>query len=237
MFWTADVDWSAGYIPGVCQKSDESWSKEGALREATNIRTPSSAASLGKLLGSDADVQMGKLAEHLAVFKVQAFHETGVIQSGLTLRFAQIAKLVQALHDRLTARRRQLLPARKQCLLDFAPLVGSHLLPNSLAFAEFLLLCRSQFIPCLETLANSRLLVSGQISEAFVILKKLFLLVRGHLAEVLESPGRQVVHVPRVPSRTHDRAVRRVARPAGRLCLADLADLLTEGGRTEQTRC
>jgi hypothetical protein len=181
-------------------------------------------------------VQMGKLAEHLAFFKVQAFGETRVVQPGLTLGFAQIAKLVQALHDRLTARRRQLLPARKQRLLDFAPLVGSHLLPNSLALAEFLLLRGSQFIPGLETLANSRLLVRRQISEAFVILKKLFLLVRGHLAEVLESPGRQVVHVPTVASRTGGWAVLRVALPAGRLCLANLADLLTGGGRTEQTR-
>jgi len=35
------------------------------------------------LIGSHADVQVGELAEHLAVFKVQAPEETGIIQSGL----------------------------------------------------------------------------------------------------------------------------------------------------------
>jgi len=75
----------------------------------------------------------------------------------LALRFAQIAKLVQALHDRLAAKRRQLPPTRKQRLLNLPPLVGSHLLPDTLAFAECLLLRRSQLIPSLEALADSRL--------------------------------------------------------------------------------
>ena len=115
-------------------------------------------------------MEVGKLAKHLAVLGIQASDETRVVQPGLALRLAQIAKLVQALHDRLAAWWRQLLPARQQRLLNFAPLLGSHLLPDSLAFAEFLLLRRSQFIPGLQALADSRLLVGRQISEALVIL-------------------------------------------------------------------
>ena len=104
-------------------------------------------------------MQMRELAEHFTVLWVQAFDETGIVQPGQAVRFAQIAKLVQALHNRLAARRRHLLPARKQRLPNFPLLVGSHLLPNSLALAEFLLLRRIQFIPGLETLADSLLLV------------------------------------------------------------------------------
>ncbi len=109
-------------------------------------------------------MQVGQLAEHLAVLGVQAFDETGVVQPGLAVRFVQIAKLVQALHDRQASRRRKLLPTWKQRLPNFPLLVGSHLLPDSLAFAEFLLLRRSQLIPGLQALADSRLLVRRQIS-------------------------------------------------------------------------
>ena len=159
------------------------------------------------------DVQVGKLAEHLAVLEVHSFDETGVVQPGLAVWFAQIAKLVQALHDCVTAKRRQLLPARKQGLPNFPLLVGSHLLPDSLAVAEFLLLRRSQFIPGLETLADSRLLVGRQISKSLVVLQKLFLLVRGHFPEAVKGLGRQVVHVPRVGAGAHNRGIQLLARP------------------------
>src|ERR1700687_4258271 len=184
---------------------------------------------------------MGELAEHFAVLGVQAFDETGVVQAGLAVQFVQIAKLVQALHDRLAAWRRQLLPARKQRLPNFPLLVGSHLLPHSLTLAKFLLLRGIQFIPGLETLADSLLLVRRQISEALVVLEKFFLPVRRHVLEALEHLGWQAVHVPTpvdIRARHYVRAVRRLwARPAGRLCLAYLAELLPEGGRTEQSRC
>ena len=184
---------------------------------------------------------MGELAEHFAVLGVQAFDETGVVQPGLAFRFAQITKLVQALHDRLAAWRRQLLPTRKQRLPNFPLLVGSHLLPHSLALAELLLPRRTQFIPGLETLADSFLLVGRQISEALIVLEKLLLPVRRHVLEALEHLGWQAVHVPTaVDIRTghYIRAVRRLwARPAGRLCLAYLTELLPAGGRTEQSRC
>ena len=110
-------------------------------------------------------MQVGKLAEHFAVLGAETLDETGVVQPGLAVRFAQIAKLVQTLHDRLAAWRRQLLPARKQRLPNLPLLLGRHLLPDSLAFAEFLLLRRTQFIPSLETLADSLLLVRREHSE------------------------------------------------------------------------
>src|SRR3984893_59985 len=175
---------------------------------------------------------MGELAEHFAVLGVQAFDETGVVQPGLAFRFAQITKLVQALHDRLAAWRRQLLPTRKQRLPNFPLLVGSHLLPHSLALAELLLPRRTQFIPGLETLADSLLLVGRQISEALIVLEKLLLPVRRHVLEALEHLGWQAVHVPTpaptpVDIRHYIGVVRRLwARPAGRLCLAYLTELL-----------
>src|ERR1700680_4352696 len=160
---------------------------------------------------------MRELAEHFAVLGVQAIDEAGIAQPGLALRFAQIAKLVQALHDRLAAWRRHLLPARKQRLPNFPLLVGSVLLPHSLALAEFLLLRWIQFIPGLETLADSFLLVRRETSEALVVLEKFFLSVRRHVLEALEHLGWQAVHVPAaapVDIRTrHDvRAVRLWAR-------------------------
>jgi hypothetical protein len=186
---------------------------------------------------------MGELAEHFAVLGVQAFDETGVVQPGLAFRFAQITKLVQALHDRLAAWRRQLLPTRKQRLPNFPLLVGSHLLPHSLALAELLLPRRTQFIPGLETLADSLLLVGRQISEALIVLEKLLLPVRRHVLEAREHLGWQAVHVPTpaptpadIRTRHYIGVVRRLwARPAGRLCLAYLTELLPESRRTEQS--
>ena len=180
-------------------------------------------------------MQMGELAEHFAVFNAQASGETGIAQPGLPLRLTQIAKLVQALHDGLPAWRRQLLPARKQRLLHFVPLIGSHLLPDLLALSEFLLLCRVQFIPGLETLADSRLLIRRQIPETLIVLEESFLAVRRHILEALKHLGRQVV--PGVDTRTHGvRAIRPWELRAAwrRLRLADFVELLPEGGRTEQ---
>ncbi len=143
------------------------------------------------------DVQVGELGESLAILGVQAFDETGIVQLRLTVRLAQIAKLVQTLHDCLAAWWRQLLPARKQRLSNFPLLLGRHLLPNPLAFAEFLLLPRSQPIPGLQTLANLRLLLRKQIPEALVVLQEFFLPVRRHILEAFECSRRQIVHVPR----------------------------------------
>ncbi len=185
-------------------------------------------------------MQVGQLAEHLAVLGVQAFDETGVVQPGLAVRFVQIAKLVQALHDRLAARRRKLLPTWKQRLPNFPLLVGSHLLPDSLAFAEFLLLRRSQLIPGLQALADSRLLVRRQISEALVVLKEFFLPVWRHVPEALKRVWRQIVQVPGVGTRKH--GIRTIQLPASfpALCaaflrcrLADPLEHLPEDGRTE----
>jgi hypothetical protein len=140
---------------------------------------------------------------------------------------------VQALHDCLTAWRRQLLPARKQSLLNFTPLFGSHLLPDSLAIAELLLLRRSQIIPGLETLADSRLLVRRQVPEALVVLEKLFLPLGRHILEALKHLGRQVVLVPGVDTGTHAVRAFRLGELRAvwrRLCLANLVELLTERG-------
>ena len=134
-------------------------------------------------------MQVGKLAERLAVLGIQAFYETGVVQLGLAVRFAQVAKLVQTLHDRLAACRRQLLPAWKQRLPNFPLLLGRHLLPDSLAFTELLLLRWSQLIPGLETLADSLLLVRREHSETQVVLEKLLLSLRRHVLEALKHFG------------------------------------------------
>ena len=67
-----------------------------------------------------------------------------------------------ALQDGLAAWRRQLLPARKQSLANFALLLGSHLLPDLLAIAQVLLLRRRQAIPSLQALADLRLLFRAE---------------------------------------------------------------------------
>jgi len=172
------------------------------------------------------------LAEHLAVFGVEAFEETGIVQLGLAPGFAQIAKLVQALHDRLPAWLGHLLPTRKQPLFNVAPLVGSQLLPDSLALAEFLLLRRTQFVPGFKTPADSRLLIGRQILETLVILKKFFLLVRGQLLETLHRLGRQLIHVPSINAGVHAVPPREL-RTAWR-SLASLAVSLAESGRAEE---
>ena len=178
-------------------------------------------------------MQVSELAQHLAIFNVQSFEETGIVQFGLAPRFIQIAELVQALHDCLPAGRGHLLPTRKQPLFDFAPLVGSQLLPDSLALPEFLLLRRSQFIPGVETTADSRLLVGRQILETLVILKKFFLLVPGHLLETLHGLGRQAIHVPSISGAGVHAVPPRELRTVWR-SLANLAGPLAEDGRAEQ---
>jgi hypothetical protein len=177
-------------------------------------------------------VQVSQLAQHLAVFSIEALDETGIVQFGLAPGLAQIAKLVQALHDRLPARRGHLLPTRKQPLFNVAPLVGSQLLPDSLALPEFLLLRRTQFVPGFKTPADSRLLIGRQILETLVILKKFFLLVRGQLLETLHSLGRQLIQVPSINAGVHTvppRELRTVWRS-----LVNLAVSLAENGRAEE---
>ena len=124
-------------------------------------------------------------------------------------------------------------------MLNLLPLVGSHLLPDALAFPECLLLRRSQLIPGLKALADSRLLIRRQIPEALVVLEEFLLPVRRHIFEALEDLRGQAVRLPWVAPRPHGvRAVgpRELRAARWRLRLANLAELLPEGRRTEQSR-
>jgi hypothetical protein len=102
---------------------------------------------------------------------------------------------MQALHDGLAARRRQLLPARQQVLPDVALLLRSHLLPHLLAFAQVLLLSGSEAVPGFEALANLSLLLWRQILEALIVLQEFFLPVRRHILETLDRLRGQLVCV------------------------------------------
>ncbi len=186
-------------------------------------------------------MQMGELPESLAVLWAHTGDETWVIQLCLAFRFIHVAELVQSLHDRLAALRRHLLPARKQRLLNFALLIGSHLLPNLLTVPVFLLLRGSQFIPGLEALANLRLLAGRQTLETLVILEEFFLPLGSHILEAVDRLGRQIILVPAVVDRcaaVHAGAHRigsfhrrRCRTAIGRFGLGNPAELLREGGR------
>ena len=132
---------------------------------------------------------MGELSEHFAIIGIQSLDECGVVELGLTVRFAHVAKRVQPLHDGLTPLRGQLLPPRKQRLADASLLLGSHLLPYLLPVAECLLLAGGQAVPGLEALANLRLLLRRQAQETLVVPEELFLPGRRHILEPLDGLG------------------------------------------------
>jgi hypothetical protein len=169
------------------------------------------AARVSKLgcVGSHAHVQVGELSEHFAVFRIQALNKGRIIEPGLAIRFAQITQGMQTLHDRLAARRRQLLPARNQILLNLPLLRGGELFPNLLPIAQVLLLRWGQPVPGLETLTNPRLLIRRQILEALIVPLESLLLGRWHRLEPLDGLRWQIVQVSRalrvarIDARTH----------------------------------
>ncbi len=136
---------------------------------------------------------MRELAERLAILGVQSLDKRWVVEFRLTISFTHVSERMQALQNCLPARRRQLLPARKQGLPDVALLFGSHLLPDLLAFAQVLLLTRSQTVPGFEALANLRLLLRRQILEALVILQEFLLPLRRHVLETLDGLRRKLI--------------------------------------------
>jgi hypothetical protein len=148
----------------------------------------------GRIRGH-ADVQVGKLPQHFPVFEAQSIDECGIVELGLTVRFAHVAKRVQALQEGLTPHRGQLLPARKKRLADVPLLLGSHLLPHALAVAQGLLLGRSQAVPGFEALANLRLLFRRQAQETLIVSQELFLAARRHILKPLDGLGRQIIRI------------------------------------------
>ena len=115
-------------------------------------------------------MQVGELRKRLTVLDAQTLDKRGIVEFRLAISLAHVPERVQTLQDGLAARRRQLLPARKQRLPDVALLPQGHLFPYLLPFAQVLLLFGSQAVPGLEALANLRLLLWRQILEALVIL-------------------------------------------------------------------
>jgi hypothetical protein len=138
-------------------------------------------------IGGHADVQVGELSKHFTIFRTQTLDEGGIVELGLTVLFAQVAKRVQALQDGLTSRRGHLLPARKQSLADISLLLGSHLLPHALPVAQRLLLIGSQSIPGFEAPANLRLLFRRQTQKTLVVPQELFLPGRRHILKPFDS--------------------------------------------------
>jgi hypothetical protein len=140
-------------------------------------------------------VQVGELSEHFTIFGIQSLDECGIVELGLTVRFAHVAKRVQALQEGLTPQGGQLLPARKQRLADVSLLLGRHLLPHTLPIAQGLLLIGSQAVPGLEALANLRLLFRRQTQETLIVPQELFLPARGHILKPLDGLGGQIVRI------------------------------------------
>lgn len=144
-------------------------------------------------IGGHADVQVGELSEHFMVFGIQSLSEGGIVELGLAVRFAHVAKRMQALQDSLAPRRGHLLPARKQRLLDISSLLRRHLFPYALAIAQSLLLLGSQAVPGFQALADLRLLSRRQAIEALVVPQKLLLLLRRQSLKPLDGLWGQVV--------------------------------------------
>jgi hypothetical protein len=140
-------------------------------------------------------MQVGELPEHFTVFGIQSLDECGIVELGLAVRFAHVAKRVKSLQDGLAPYGRQLLPARKKRLPHVSLLLGSHLLPNLLAVAQSLLLTGSQTIPGLEALANLRLLFRRKAQEALVVPQELFLAGWRHILKPLNRLGGQLVWI------------------------------------------
>jgi hypothetical protein len=166
------------------------------------------------------------LAEHFTVVRVQSLDEGGIVELGLAVRFAHVAKRVQSLEDGLTPLRRQLLPARKQRLADTSLLLGSHLFPHALPVAQGLLLVGGQTVPGLEALANLRLLFRRQTQEALIVPQELLLPDRGHILKPLDRLGGQFIWI--APRRERIRELGPHLRP--RMCGARCFTLLL-GGR------
>ena len=140
-------------------------------------------------------MQMGELPQRLAVLGVQTFNKSGIIEFRLAIGLVHVSERMQALHNGLTARRRQLLPARKQGLPDIALLFGGHLFPHVLSVAQILLLSGSQPVPGLEALTDLRLLPWRQILETLVILQELLLPFRRHILEAFNGFRGQSIRI------------------------------------------
>ena len=146
-------------------------------------------------------MQMGELAEHVAVFRVEPLHEGRVIQLCLAVGLAHVTQRVQALQDRLPPRRIELLPPRQERLANVSLLLRRQLLPHALALAQRLLLIGREAIPGFEPLANLGLLLGRQAQETLIVPQKLFLAPGGHVLQPLNRFRRQIVGIALRPHR------------------------------------
>lgn len=148
-------------------------------------------------IGRHSDVQVGKLAKHFTIVRIQSFRKGRIVQFGLTFGFGHVAQRMQSLQKRLAACGRHLLPARKQGLAHISLLLGSHLFPDALAVAQRLLLLGRQAVPGFEALANLRLLLRRQILKTLIVAEKLFLPLRRHVLKALDGFRRQFIGIGR----------------------------------------
>jgi hypothetical protein len=93
---------------------------------------------------SSPDVQMAQIAQRSAVFFAHPPSEVGVSEMLIARKLRHVLKNTQALLNRFLPLRRQIAPGRQHLIFDVIALLGSHLLPHSLAVAQVLLLLRRQ---------------------------------------------------------------------------------------------
>jgi hypothetical protein len=88
-----------------------------------------------------------------------------------------------------------LLPPGKKRLPDVSLLLGGHLFPDALPFAQLLLLLGTQAIPGFQALANLRLPFRRQTQKALVVPQELFLPARRHVLKPLDGLGGQIIQI------------------------------------------
>lgn len=89
-------------------------------------------------------MQMAQIAQRSAVFFAHAPSEVGIPQMLITRELRHVLQYAQALFNRFLSLRRQIAPVRQHIIFNVIALLGSHLLPHSLAVAHVLLLLRRQ---------------------------------------------------------------------------------------------
>jgi hypothetical protein len=93
---------------------------------------------------SAADMQMAQIAQRSAVFFAHPPSKIWVPQMLIARELRHVLKNSQALLNRFLSLRRQIAPVRQHIIFNVIALLGSHLLPHSLAVAHVLLLLRRQ---------------------------------------------------------------------------------------------
>lgn len=143
-------------------------------------------------VGGAADVQVAQVAERGSVLVIHAAGEVRVVEALIAREFRHVLQHAQALLNSLPAVLRKLLPLGHHVIADVLALLGSHALPDLIAFTKILALLRGHAVPVLKTLANLGLLLRRQVVETLVVLEEALAVLRGHLAEAIHH-GMQVV--------------------------------------------